>query len=92
MGHVDLLLKSAAPESRWYRSADAIARSANRAARLAGQLLTISQQQTANPRRLSLNAVVQGFSDRMSQVLGEDILVTLRLSPGLGQSWPTTAR
>jgi signal transduction histidine kinase len=55
------------------RNLDAIQRSAERAARLTGQLLAFSRQQVLAPQSLDLNAVMEGIQPILKRILGEDI-------------------
>ena len=52
-----------------------------RAAALTRQLLVFSRRQPLQPRDLDLNEVVTGVTKMLGRVLGEDVTVTLRLSP-----------
>jgi signal transduction histidine kinase len=55
------------------RNLDAIQRSAERAARLTGQLLAFSRQQVLAPQSLDLNAVLEGIQPILKRILGEGI-------------------
>jgi len=84
LGHATLLLKTPDPENRWHRSTNLIKLSAERAARLASQLLTISRKQTAKIGLLNLNDVIRDTSEKVTRLLGDNIRVSLDLSPDLG--------
>jgi CheY-like chemotaxis protein len=55
------------------RNLEAIQQSAERAARLTGQLLAFSRQQVLAPQPLDLNTVLAGLQPILSRILGEDI-------------------
>jgi len=55
------------------RNVDPIQRSAERAARLTGQLLAFSRQQVLAPQALDLNAVLEGIQPILKRILGEGI-------------------
>jgi len=57
------------------RNLDAIQRSAERAARLTGQLLAFSRQQILAPQPLDLNAVLEGIQPILKRILGEGIVL-----------------
>ncbi len=52
---------------------------AERAADLTRQLLAFSRRQVLQPRVVELNAVVQGVTKMLERVLGEDVLMEIRL-------------
>jgi PAS domain S-box-containing protein len=61
-----------------------ILRAASRAADVTRQLLAFSRQQILQPRVLDLNGVVEGVAPMLRRLLGETVLLELRLAPGLG--------
>ena len=65
-------------------SAEQIARAAERAAALTGQLLAFSRKQVLRPQRLDLNEVVAGMAAMLDRMLGEPIALTTELDPALG--------
>jgi PAS domain S-box-containing protein len=68
--------------------AEQIARAADRAASLTGQLLAFSRKQVLRPQLIDLNEIVDGMATMLSRMLGEDVLLSTSLDPQLG---PTRA-
>ncbi len=87
-GYAELLLLDLPDDLPARESAKEIARAAERAASLTGQLLAFSRKQVLRPQRLDLNEVVGGMSTMLSRVLGEDVVLTTALETEL---WPTLA-
>jgi PAS domain S-box-containing protein len=65
-----------------------IARAADRAASLTGQLLAFSRKQVLRPQLIDLNEIVEGMATMLTRMLGEDVLLSTVLDPELG---PTLA-
>lgn len=65
------------------RNLDAIQRSAERAARLTGQLLAFSRQQILAPQSLDLNAVLEGMQPILKRILGEGVELQILLAKNL---------
>lgn len=59
-------------------------RAANRGADLTRRLLAFSRRQTLQPRRIDLNAMVDGLHELLKRTLGANILIETELSPALG--------
>jgi PAS domain S-box-containing protein len=57
---------------------------ANRAAELTRQLLTFSRRQRVEPRVIDLAQAVRGVEQMLRRLLGEDVVLEIRLEPG---SW-----
>ena len=72
------------PEHPARADVDEIAKAARRAAELTGQLLTFSRKQVVEPRVLCLNDVVIPLEKILERTLGENIDLSVRLSPDLG--------
>ena len=68
--------------------AEQIARAADRAASLTGQLLAFSRKQVLRPQLIDLNDVVEGMATMLKRMLGEDVVLSTELDPELG---PTLA-
>ena len=68
--------------------AEQIARAADRAASLTGQLLAFSRKQVLRPQLIDLNDIVEGMATMLGRMLGEDVLLSTELDPELG---PTLA-
>lgn len=58
--------------------------SANRAADLTEQLLTFSRRQVVQPKILDLNVALGGVGRMLQRLIGENILLETRLTPGIG--------
>ena len=67
------------------RNLDAIQQSAERAARLTGQLLAFSRQQVLAPQSLDLNGVLEGIQPILKRILGEDIELLVLPAAHLGR-------
>ena len=61
-----------------------IAAAAERAAALTRQLLAFSRKQTLQPKVLDLNAVVGDMDKMLRRLIGEDIELVTKLTPGIG--------
>jgi PAS domain S-box-containing protein len=62
------------------RSANEVARAADRAAGLTQQLLAFSRRQVLTPKVLSVNSVVENVHTMLTRVLGEDVTFELSLA------------
>jgi signal transduction histidine kinase len=87
-GYAELLLLDLGDDHDARESADQIARAAERAATLTGQLLAFSRKQVLRPQELDLNAVVQGMAPMLARMLRSDVVLTTGLAEEL---WPTLA-
>ena len=83
MGHTELLLEQAAPDSRLRRSIDAIQGAAERAGALTMQLLAFSRKQIVDPKILDVNLSLRELEKLLRRVIGEDVELILRLQPEL---------
>ena len=81
-----VLLEPVAQDASVKPSIDAIHKAAERATLLTRQLLSFARKQLTEPIALSLNDVVTDTNAMLNRLLGEDIIVNLRLQPSLGQS------
>ena len=59
-------------------------RAANRGADLTRRLLAFSRRQTLQPRRIDLNAMVDGLHGLLVRTLGANISIEIKLSPDVG--------
>ena len=57
---------------------------ATRAGSLTQQLLAFSRKQVLNPKVLDLNTEVESIHRMLDRLIGEDIVLTTQLDPGLG--------
>ena len=85
IGFGDVLRKKLGQDSPFLEHADEIVKAARRAATLTRQLLAFSRQQVLTPRVLSLNTLVTDMDKMLPRLLGEDISVSVKLDPELGQ-------
>ena len=65
-------------------SVEAISHAAERAAALTGQLLAFSRQQVVTMKVLDINAAVTMIEPMLSQLIGENLRLILRLDPAAG--------
>ncbi len=84
-GYADLLLGDSSQFHAAVRPEIQVIRGAGeRAARLTRQLLAFSRRQVLNPEILNLNQVMADLEKALHHLLGEGILLEIRLAPGLG--------
>ncbi len=84
-GYSDLLLMNLPRNSTLHRHAEEIKKAGDRAASLTRQLLAFSRRQVLEPRVLDLNAVIGNVEKMLRRLIGEDIVLSTALHPGL---WP----
>ncbi|MBK8596755.1 MAG: PAS domain S-box protein [Holophagales bacterium] len=84
-GHAALALEQTAPGSPVRESLIEIERAAQRSARLTQQLLTFARKQSADPRRIDLNAAVGRVRGMLDRLLGEEVELVFRPAENL---WP----
>jgi two-component system, cell cycle sensor histidine kinase and response regulator CckA len=84
-GYSSLLLKELRPGDPPYAYAQEISKAGNHAAGLTRQLLAFSRKQILEPRLLDVNTVVNEAGRMLQRLIGEDIELTTRLDPLLGQ-------
>jgi len=80
IGHTELCLDGAGPDSALRDSLEEIEKAAQRSADLTRQLLTFARRQTVHPRRLDLNETVEGLLKMLRRVIGEQIELTWKPS------------
>jgi len=78
-GHSSLLLQERTADEESRAALEQICIAAERGANLTRQLLLFSRKQLAQPRIISLNAVIEEVAKMLSVLLGEQITVDLRL-------------
>ncbi len=71
-GHTSLLLVSDKLDPQASRSLQQVSFAAERAAALTRQLLTFSRKQVMRPKTLDLNRLLQGLTERLQGVLGDN--------------------
>jgi len=91
-GHSDLLLSRRPDESEYRAGLREIRAAGERATELTRNLLAFSRKQLAQPRALDLNVVVAEAEKMFERLIGEDIELTTRLSPALGQVMADSAQ
>ncbi|HEX6534023.1 MAG TPA: ATP-binding protein [Gemmatimonadaceae bacterium] len=82
--HAELARDEVDPQHPLAADLEEIRKATARAADLTRQLLAFSRKQILAPRALDLNAVVAGLEPMLRRLIGEDIAVRTRLTPGLG--------
>jgi PAS domain S-box-containing protein len=85
LGYSELALRKLQPIDPIYKELKAVQEAANRSADLTRQLLAFSRKQTISPRVVDLNEQTRAMERLLTRIIGEDINLTLNLSPGL---WP----
>jgi signal transduction histidine kinase len=82
--YCDLLLSSLDSHDRRHRYAEEIRSATLQAGGLVRQLLACARPQAAAPHLLSLNEIVGAMHHLLTRMIGENIILELRLDPGLG--------
>ena len=83
-GFGEMLLLDMVPDDRRRSDVQRICRAADRGALLTRQLLAFGKQQAQDPRAININDVVRGMEPLVQQLVGADVRLDVRLSPGLG--------
>jgi len=81
MGHGQGLLAEIQPGDPLRSRIEEMQQAGDRAAVLIRQLLTFSRQQPSKPKVLALNPLITNFETMMRRLIGEDLELTLALSP-----------
>jgi two-component system cell cycle sensor histidine kinase/response regulator CckA len=84
LGFSELLLNQLRASDPARSDVSQIRKAAGRAAMITGQLLAFSRQRPLQPRVLDLNRLVADLEPMLRRLMGEDKLVVLDLSSGLG--------
>ena len=87
MGSTELILGQLAQDDPLRPSVDEIRQAGERAASLTRQLLAFSRQQRLHKSPVDLNEVVSGIEEMLRRLIGEDIELTTRLEPQVGNVW-----
>ncbi|MGQ9603587.1 MAG: ATP-binding protein [bacterium] len=82
-GYCDLVMMRLDPDSIVYKDLRQIQDAIKRAAGLNRQLLLFSKQQPLEISSVNINSLVQGVSEMVSRLLGENISLTLSLDPNI---------
>jgi len=84
LGHSEFLLKRKETLENRRGRIEEIRKAAERGAWLTNQLLAYSRNQRLEPTVLKINSVLEDMDDILRRVLGEDIVLDLRLDSDLG--------
>ena len=84
LGYSDVLLQGLEP-GPLHEATQEVRRAGERAAALTRQLLAFSRKQTLVPEVLDMGDVVSGMSTMVERLIGEDVKVSVVVSPGLGR-------
>jgi PAS domain S-box-containing protein len=91
-GYAELLTEDLAPNRRANLDADdalenviAISNAAERAASLTAQLLAFSKHQVIRPEVIELNDAITAVEPMLQRLIGEQVLLTVRLASGAGR-------
>ena len=85
LGCCELLALELKERPDTWEDLEEIRNAATRAGALTHQLLAFSRRQVLNPKVLDLNTEVESTRRMLSRLIGEDIALTTRLDPDLGQ-------
>jgi PAS domain S-box-containing protein len=83
-GYSSLLAEALATEPTLRSHVDQILNAGERAASLTRQLLAFSRKQTIKPAHLNLNHVITGVEKLLHRLIGEDLKISVHLTPDLG--------
>jgi signal transduction histidine kinase len=83
-GYTAFALEHAKDGSPLRSDLDEIRKATTRAALLTRQLLAFSRKQVLKPELLDLNGIVVELETMLRPLIGEDVVLTTRLDPGLG--------
>jgi PAS domain S-box-containing protein len=84
IGYVDLLIADLPAADPMRADLEQVRQASGRASDLTRQLLAFSRRQVLQPRIVSLSETLSGMERMLRRVIGEDIEMTLLVSPGLG--------
>lgn len=73
MGHTELMLMKATPESPFYNGSMEIRNAAQRSSDLTRQLLAFARKQAIRPKVLDLNETTEGMLKMLRRLIGEEI-------------------
>jgi PAS domain S-box-containing protein len=83
-GYSAVLSEALSNDPKLRNCADQILKAGDRAASLTKQLLAFSRKQTIQPTVLNLNQVISGVEKLLHRLIGENIVISTQLEPGLG--------
>lgn len=83
LGYTEVLLTMTTPEAAQWTMLSDIQKAAQQAASLTRQLLAFGRRQVLMPQVLDLNASIRGIETMLRRLVGEDIVLSLQLTPHL---------
>jgi signal transduction histidine kinase len=83
LSYTDLAIETLAPGDPLQADLTEVRKAGQRAAQLTQQLLALSRRQVLQPRVVDLNETVGALDNMLRRVLGEDIVLALKLGAGL---------
>jgi signal transduction histidine kinase/sugar lactone lactonase YvrE len=85
LGYAELTLQHVPEPGPARDHVEEIRKASERAASLTRQLLAFSRRQVLQPVELDINAVIAELEDMLGRLIGDDVRLTTRLTPGLGK-------
>jgi PAS domain S-box-containing protein len=85
IGYSQVLRRKLGPDSSLTEYADQVEKAGQRAVSLTRQLLAFSRQQILSPAVLDLNTLVSEMEKMLPRLIGEDIILRIRLAPDLAR-------
>jgi len=83
LSYSDLAIESLEPGDPLQADLLEVRKAGQRAAQLTQQLLALSRRQVLQPRVVDLNEVIVGLEKMLRRVLGEDVVLAIKLDAGL---------
>jgi len=85
IGYSQVLKRKLGPDNTLTEYADQVEKAGQRAVSLTRQLLAFSRQQILTPAVLDLNTLVSEMEKMLPRLIGEDIVLCIRLAPDLAR-------
>ena len=86
IGYSQVLKRKLGPDNTLTEYADQVEKAGQRAVSLTRQLLAFSRQQILTPAVLDLNTLVSEMEKMLPRLIGEDIVLCIRLAPDLARA------